>query len=362
MVKPLARAVVESHGSARGLRKFQAYMQISRWNAAPLGALPTGLGALAAGFDTARTSAVVLLTFVVLVFANILNALGDIEQDRTDPRRRSEAMVSGSLSSHQVTLTALVLLLGIGPASVLLLDNAAATIAYLAMVGLAAYTNLYAKRSVYGHPVLMDFLFGLYYAAPMLIVASLSAHTLQAPLVLLACSFLLQITAYIVVICTMKDLECDIGYGVRGSAIELGVRPGPDGPVISRAFAIYAIAIQVGGLLTGLAAGLLAAPTRLGTVAFTALGAALLIAGTVNLVMLVTRPRAVVRASSHIWFFTNYVATGLIATGQLAPAGVWLLLAGILAATGLSILASERDPASQNSLTFNLLFQADNRY
>ncbi len=350
-MKPAPPAVVESHGSATGLTKVRAYMQLARLNSAPMAALPSGFGALAADFDAARTAAAMVLGMTVHAFANIVNALADVEQDRADPARRSEALVSGALVVHQAMLAALVLLLAIGPASVVLLDDPGAAIGYLAIVGLYTYANVFQKRSAHVSPIVMDLAFGIVVAGPIVVVASASGQLPGAALALLACSMALQIAASNVLVGTVKDLNSDLSYGVRTSAIELGARPGENGPVVSRAFARYAMGLQLTALATGLGAGFIAAPAGIVAVSLTALGAALLLAGTFNVVTLVTRLRAAVTVSSRPWSLqANYFATVALAAVQLGPASVGLLLAGVIAATGLSIALSGRHRASLDRL------------
>lgn len=316
-------------------------MQLTRANSAPTAALPTGLGAIAAGFGSGSIVAAVTLGAAVHACANIVNALADVEQDRADPRRRGEPLVSGALTAHQALLLALILLLGIGPAAVALLERPAASITYLAIVGLYIYANLFQKRSAYISPIAMDLAFGVVVAGPIAIVASSSGELPPVALVLLTCSMVLQIAASNVIVGTVKDLECDLRYGVRTSAIELGVRPGDHGPVVSAAFARYAIGLQVAALLAGICAVVLDVPTGPVTIAFAAIGVALLGAGTFNVVTLMTRLRAVVTATSRPWSLqANFLATVAIAAAQLDPTRVCLLLAGVSGATVLSVALS----------------------
>lgn len=347
----LPPAVAESHGSARGLGKLRSYMQLTRSNSAAMAALPTGIGALAAGFDTPRIVGAGVLGMAVHCFANIVNALADVEQDRTDPRRRNEALVSGAITPRQAVLSALILLLLIGPATLVLLDSTTAAFAYLAIVGLYAYANVFQKRSAHVGPVAMDLAFGVVVAGPIAVVASASGQLPDAALLLLTCSMVFQIAASNVLVGTTKDLECDLRYGVRTSAIELGVRPGDDGPVVTRRFASYAIALQVMALLSGLVAGLVATPAGLLSVSLTVFGGTLLIAGTFNVLSLVTPLRGAVTASSRPWSLqTNYFATVALAAAQLRPASVGLLLAGVIAVTGLSIALAGGRRASLDRL------------
>jgi 4-hydroxybenzoate polyprenyltransferase len=135
------------------------------------------------------------------------------------------------------------------------------TLLLVGLFALAAYGNLWQKRSRRVSPVVMDHLFGLMMGVPILYGAIATGGDLGTSVWLSAITFSLSMTLMNCVAGNLKDLAADYSAGVRTTALELGVRPGANAdshPTFPRHFQNYVLALSIAW---GVTLGSLAAVT-----------------------------------------------------------------------------------------------------
>lgn len=220
------------------------------------------VGAATAGGAALPTAfALVLVAASFHVFAYVLNDVVDLPLDRTEERRRTTPLVTGSIRPRTALAIALLqipvavacaLAAGAGGAAV-----AALLFAFAAM----AYYDVRGKRERL--PLVPDVVQGLSWAA--LTACGAVAVGRPSALTWIVCAFVVLVIALINGLHGgLRDLENDLRCGARTTAIYLGARPRPDGGVtIPARLARYAVGLQallVGCALSGLVVEALGLP------------------------------------------------------------------------------------------------------
>lgn len=191
------------------------------------------------------------VTFCFHVYTYVLNDVIDLPIDRQQPLRATDPLVRGAISRGAALLIALVgvpgaLLvaawLGVAPPGYVALGSA--------IVLMTGY-NLWGKRSPF--PPLTDLVQGLAIAS----VVMFGAFAAGASPTLLSYTVAAQFAVYIMLINgihgSQRDVENDLHFGCRTTAILLGVRPTADGTVLTPAhYRWYARALHL--VLVALAA------------------------------------------------------------------------------------------------------------
>jgi 4-hydroxybenzoate polyprenyltransferase len=201
------------------------------------------LGAATAGGPELQAALALLAVATSFhVFAYVLNDVVDLPIDRTEARRRSTPLVSGTVSPRAALGIALVqvpVAVGIALAAGAGSDAVAVLLAAFAAM---AYYDVRGKRAAL--PLGTDIVQGLSWAA----LAAYGAMAVGTPTALtwLLCAFVvLLIAQFNGLHGGLRDLENDLRCGARTTAIFLGARPLPNGGVrVSMRLAGYARGLQ----------------------------------------------------------------------------------------------------------------------
>jgi 4-hydroxybenzoate polyprenyltransferase len=207
-----------------------------------------GAASVRPDLTAAQLMALLGVTLCFLISAAVFNDVIDLPIDRTDPHRRHDPLVRGTIRPWQALLVALVQpLLTIPFTSWLGGDRRAHLVLAVAFILMAAY-NAWGKRCPF--PPLTDAIQGLSWAS----------LTLYAPLALAMAPNALTWTlaAYGIVLTlffngihgSLRDLANDFSRGARTTALVLGARPSPGGgparvPGLMAAYAWLLLALLV---------------------------------------------------------------------------------------------------------------------
>jgi 4-hydroxybenzoate polyprenyltransferase len=226
---------------------WRTYRQLARLIRLPLfcfsGLLPL-LGAAPARPSVAQAVVLLGVALCVHVYAGLLNDVVDLPHDRTQSWRRFDPLVTGAVRP-QAALAAIA----IQPPLALALTRmvGAPGAAYLALVlafaGITIY-DLWGKRTAF--PPLTDAVQGLGWA---MLVAYGAVAVLPAPpaATLVPCVCVVFYTLMASGIHgNLRDLANDFDRHARTTAILLGARPGPDGPILSAGVMAYGLVVQAG--------------------------------------------------------------------------------------------------------------------
>jgi 4-hydroxybenzoate polyprenyltransferase len=191
-------------------------------------------------------AAIVTYGAAVHLYACHINNLSDLADDRLNPARASDPLVTGDVDPHRV-------LVWIAAESVVLAalplygtDDNVLRAGFLGLLVINAYGNVFQKRSRFVSPLAMDYLFGFVNAAylPLCVVALSEPVTIKV--VCLASSYGFQLVLINAFAGNLKDLEADRGAGLRTTAILLGVRTEDGQLVITRPYAHFVVVPAVG--------------------------------------------------------------------------------------------------------------------
>ncbi|MGW5188932.1 UbiA family prenyltransferase [Kribbella sp. NPDC004138] len=256
----------------RPLQTVHAYLVISRSIVALPNTIPFLLGALWAGADRQSVVASILWALLFYSYSCKVNDLADYRTDRLNAGRTRSPMISGRVQPERVGFWAsieLILLTATLTASPV---TALAKIGLLGLLVLTTWGNAFQKTSRVVHPAVMDHLFGLTMAAPMLLVCVGFGGTLTAGFGLLAASFFFQMVVLNSYSGNLKDLEHDLQVGAQTVATRFGVRRVDKQewsfPTRYRAFLLYAqvtssLTLCWGLLASGVAWDLMGTPSAL---------------------------------------------------------------------------------------------------
>lgn len=188
-------------------------------------AVPFVIGGMAAG---ASAVTVAMLTFWALAFYSYsckVNDLADFKTDLLNTTGRTQSpLLRGTLTPLRVgywaSIELLILAFTLGLSQLSLLCKAVG----LGLLALTTYGNAFQKTSKRIPPLVMDYLFGLVMAAPIVAVAYGLGASVSWALWLLSISFMFQMVVLNSYSGNLKDLEHDYAVGARTTAIRLGVR------------------------------------------------------------------------------------------------------------------------------------------
>jgi 4-hydroxybenzoate polyprenyltransferase len=244
---------------ARLAARVLALVLLLRSRLAGLAAYPFVLGGLLAGTASPTESAILFLMGVFHhSFACVLNDLADADDDRSNPTRSSAPLVAGSFTTTSAIGLACFILLGFVTITGLWTQPAPAVLLLAGLLGLAAYGNLYQKRSPRVSPVVMDHFFGLMMSLPI-VYGTLATHgSLPVPGVCIAVAFSLNMALMNCVGGNLKDLDSDHATGARTTALEMGVRPSGIARVYrySRGYVRYCYGLAIAGSMSLAVVGL----------------------------------------------------------------------------------------------------------
>jgi 4-hydroxybenzoate polyprenyltransferase len=224
---------------------LRSYLRLTRMRAGALAAFPFTVGVLATGRHDLR--AVIGWWCFGLgyhAYACVLNDLADLRTDRLDRSRRSAPLVSGAMTVRQASFAAVAL----GVALVAAESSAPASTRppVTALLVLVTYGNLRQKRSRWVPPWIMDALFGVAMAGPIVAVAaSGTSGGAGLALWLFAAGFGVQMDLFNGVAGNLKDLAHDRQVGARTTALVLGVRPDGAGVRFTATYRAYCVALLV---------------------------------------------------------------------------------------------------------------------
>jgi 4-hydroxybenzoate polyprenyltransferase len=233
-----------------------AYLVISRSIVALPNTVPFLLGALAAGVGWRYASASVVWALLFYSYSCKVNDLADYSTDRLNTGRTRSPMISGLVSLERVAFWAAMELMLLTAVLVASPVTGIAKVCLLGLLVLTTWGNAFQKTSRVVHPAVMDHLFGLTMAAPMLIVCAGFGGSLTADFSLLAASFFFQMIVLNSYSGNLKDLDHDLAVGAQTVAIRFGVRRVHDQewyfPTRYRAFLLYAQIASCAALCAGL--------------------------------------------------------------------------------------------------------------
>ena len=223
----IADAVAGVPGTGRAPSGFwrtaHAYLVVSRTLVALPNTVPFVVGALLGGLDL-RTTA--LFTGWALLFYSYsckVNDLADYRWDRHNAGRTRSPILKGTVLPEQVGLWAAFELIALTAAVAAAPLPLSSRTALLGLVVLTTYGNAFQKRSRVVSPLIMDHLFGLTMALPVIICAALGS-VVTTPAILLSTAFGYQMIVLNSYSGNMKDLEHDLEVGAATTAVRLGVR------------------------------------------------------------------------------------------------------------------------------------------
>jgi 4-hydroxybenzoate polyprenyltransferase len=176
-----------------------------------------------------------------IVFA-VVNDLATIDMDRLDSRKAGRPLVSGAVKPWAAKTLVVIAVAVAFPVDAALLGFDLARVAALTVAFAAtAIYNIAGKRSPF--PPLMDFLLGIGSAA-LVQYSALAVGSPTGVTYLVECAVVLYITLDNGVHFSVRDIDSDLQYSARTTAILFGVRPTGAAPYLPRRFLIYALGLQ----------------------------------------------------------------------------------------------------------------------
>lgn len=199
--------------------------------------------------DIGTITTLAVLGVLISSFIFVLNDLADLPRDRLDPGRQRSPLVSGEIGEP----IALALSCGLPVAMwfLIALDGwtRAANLAFSALLGLGVYLDVFQKTSRRLPPLLLDVLFSVAMAGPVVVGVAAVRRPITLTIWLLAASFLLLCLALNSVSGNLKDIASDLRTGFRTVAVSMGVRLEGERVVFSPAYRRYVHGL---GVATGL--------------------------------------------------------------------------------------------------------------
>lgn len=291
------------------------------------------MGPMLAGVSISIRQGVALWSIGVLLNGYIfaLNDLVDLPFDRLNPVRRLSALVSGRVSERLALALSVALPLSSAILVALADWNPGPTVAFLVVLILAAFVNIYQK--VTRRPLAMDLLFSVTMAAPLpvatwAIVGAVPAEVWMGSWVLFLLALELNSLAG-----NLKDLESDTRVGFRTVAISKGARLTEDGHLASgKRYRRYALALHIGATISAVtlvmsAAGDLGRRAQL-VIALLSLLVAIL--GTRDLIRMLRGRRRPSSTGREVYFASGFALLTL-AAAILAPPPLFMAAVAALA-------------------------------
>lgn len=199
------------------------YLSVSRLVIAIPNTASVLIGVISAGARPYQGVLALSWTILYYAYSCKINDLADLKTDRLDPARKGP-LIDGRLSPERVSYWAITELIILCATAFL---SPIAQISKLMIVGLlflTTYGNAFQKRSRLLHPVVMDGLFGITMASPIIAAALAFGGNINPGLVYLSAAFGLQMVVLNVYSGNFKDLEHDRSVGSRTTSLALGVR------------------------------------------------------------------------------------------------------------------------------------------
>lgn len=235
---------------------IHAYLVVSRTLAALPHAVPFLVGAVIAGLRPWWVAAAICWALLIYSYSCKVNDLADYRWDRFNEGRTRSPILNGVVLPEQVGLWAAVELMILTASATAAPIDWVPKSALLGLIALTTYGNAFQKRSRLIHPIVMDHLFGVAMAAPIVVCAGLGGPV-DASVLLLSVSFLYQMVVLNSYSGNLKDLEHDLAVGAGTTAIRLGVRRVGTRtwsfPLAYRAFLGYAQALSTLALIACIA-------------------------------------------------------------------------------------------------------------
>ncbi|MFF0234371.1 UbiA family prenyltransferase [Micromonospora sp. NPDC005254] len=207
------------------------YLRLSRAGLAPFTALPWVVGARGAAEFALLAAGGLLLH----AYACKVNDLADLEADRSAPARQTSPLVTGAVTPIRMTWWVLIELLVLAAGCAALPREPWTAAGLLAVLALTTWGNFFQKTSRQVPPLIVDHLFGIAVAAPLVLTGG--------P-VWLALALWLHMVVVNVTVGGIKDLEGDIRAQARTSVRALGVRRMDGRLVLPLRYRAYVILVQ----------------------------------------------------------------------------------------------------------------------
>ena len=190
--------------------------------------------------DIGTVATLAVLGVMISSFIFVLNDLADLPRDRLDPGRQASPLVSGAIEEP----VALALSCGLPVAMwfLIALDGwtRAANLSFSVLLGLGVYLDVFQKTSRRFPPLLLDVLFSVAMAGPVIVGVAAVREPITPTVWLLAASFLLLCLALNSVSGNLKDIASDLRTGFRTVAVSMGVRVEGERIAFSPAYRHYA--------------------------------------------------------------------------------------------------------------------------
>lgn len=266
------------------------------------------------GLSPWRCGAVGMAGMWLHVGTAVVNDLADREADSYHPRRAERPIVSGRVSQTTALAIACACLAAFAICALIASPSCSLLAALAPVAALQVWGNIRQKRSRWIAPPVMDLLFGLTLAAPMILIPWTFSTEIQLAYLLLSLTLLFDAAALNVMVGNTKDLEHDRQAGDRTTALMLGVRSTGKPPVLRWDWRFQAYSLTLLGLRTVVL--ILAASAATGSTAVTIAAVAAAASG------MVSRVAGVRGCVDHPPLSIAFVATSLLSFLVLSTAVV----------------------------------------
>lgn len=215
-------------------RSIRGLLALSRAEVAVVGAFPYGIGVV---FCPEATMSLFVSYYAFGVLVHLVgcavNDIADSPTDRLDPARATSPLVSGDCS--RVLAVGFAWTVGLCAAGFAgwLSDGSLGIFALLLMLLLiGVYGNALQKKFEGWHTFAVDFLFGVFIAAPVVVGVLMCEGHLSAGVLALSASLVMQGPMLNAMRGNLKDLRHDRSVGAHTVAVRLGVEQAASrGPV-----------------------------------------------------------------------------------------------------------------------------------
>lgn len=188
-------------------------------------AMPFVIGGMLAGASPVTLTLLAIWALAFYSYSCKVNDLADFKTDILNTTGRTKSpLLRGALSPLRVGYWAAIELLILAFTLGLSQFSAPSKVVGLGLLALTTYGNAFQKTSRRVSPLVMDYLFGVVMAGPILVVAWGLGASVPWTAWLLSASFMFQMVVLNSYSGNLKDLDHDYAVGARTTAIRLGAR------------------------------------------------------------------------------------------------------------------------------------------
>ncbi|MGB8193155.1 MAG: UbiA prenyltransferase family protein [Chitinophagaceae bacterium] len=236
------------------MRNFPRWKSIAaflRLEYTPGAIIPPFFGAVLGGvpFTAGNTLGLLALGITFHLFVGLLNDLVDLPLDRANPARAHYPLVKGTVSPKLVLF---IILLQLPLAGLVIYFQLNSVIAYVSIGAAFAGMTIYnVWNKVTRFPIIIDFIQGIGFCMPVIYGAALSGSVPRVAWIAVIFGVIWMMLLNL--LGGIRDLHCDLAFGVNTTPISLGAKPSGQEQVIPPIARNYGYALQLltiaGGLL-----------------------------------------------------------------------------------------------------------------